>query len=245
MNAIRNHICTQPASILRSTLALAVLALLAVAPPALAAGRNPNPGIPPVHSSAFGKTLAEWSAVWWKVGIETPVDGSPFVVGGIFPISASVSGLVAAIGSGEFEFTLPAGKALFVAGITFECSSLEPPDTGFHGDTEAEQAACAKFWTDHVQAISIEVDGKLVQDVASYRVVSPQFSFTAPDPNFLGVPGGGAGTAVADGYNVLLAPMSKGEHTILIRGHLHFSTAEGDPFDAELDVDNLFHITVE
>ena len=84
-----------------------------------------------------------------------------------------------------------------------------------------------------------------MRDVAPYRVVSPQFSFTAPDPNFLGVPGGGAGTAVADGYNVLLAPMSKGEHTILIRGHLHFSEAEGDPFDGEVDVDNLFHITVK
>jgi hypothetical protein len=59
------------------------------------------------------------------------------------------------------------------------------------------------------------------------------------------VPGGGAGTAVADGYNVLLAPMSKGEHTILIRGLVHFSVAEGDPFDGDLVVDNLFRITAE
>ncbi len=93
--------------------------------------------------------------------------------------------------------------------------------------------------------MSIEVDGKPVQDVASYRVVSPQFSFIAPDPNFLGVPGGGAGTAVADGYYVLLAPMSKGVHTILIQGALHFSVGDGDPFDLDLVVDNLFHITVE
>jgi hypothetical protein len=42
MNAIRNHICTQPASVRRSTLALAVLALLAVTSPALAVGRNPK-----------------------------------------------------------------------------------------------------------------------------------------------------------------------------------------------------------
>ena len=165
--------------------------------------------------------------------------------GGIFPLSGSVLGLAAPIGNGTFEFTLPAGKALLVAGITFECSTLEPPESGFHGDTEAEQVECAKFWADHVKAMSIEIDGKLVQDVVSYRVVSPQFSFTAPDPNFLGVPGGGAGTAVADGYNVLLAPMSEGKHTIIIRGELHFSVAEGDPFDLDLVVDNLFHITVE
>src|SRR5262245_4831506 len=119
MNAMRNHICPFPASVLKSTLALAMLALLAVKPPAIAAGRNPNPGVPPVHSSAFGKTLAEWSATWWKVGIETPVSDSPFVDGGIFPLSGSVMGLAAPIGSGEFAFTLPVGKALVVAGITF------------------------------------------------------------------------------------------------------------------------------
>jgi hypothetical protein len=122
-----------------------------------------------------------------------------------------------------------------VAGITFECSSLEP--FPFYGGTEAEQAECAKLWADHVQTISIEVDGEPVQDVA--RVVSPQFSFIAPDPNFLGVPGG-AGTGVADGYNVLLAPMSKGVHTIHIRGHFLFPE-----FGLDLDIDNIFHITVE
>ena len=242
MNAIRSRIRMQLSCVLGSALALAVLALLAITPLALAAGPNPNPRIPPVHSSAFGKTLAEWSAVWWKVGIETPVAGSPFLEGGIFPLSGSVFGLAAPIGSDSFEFTLPAGKKLLVAGITFECSSLEPPETGFHGDTEAEQAECAKFWADHIVAISIEVDGRPVQDLA--RVVSPQFSFIAPDPNALFVPGG-AGTAVADGYYVLLAPMSKGEHTIHIRGVAHFSAAEGDPFDGDLIADNLFHITVE
>ena len=125
MNAIRNHIRVQLACVLRSTLAWAMLALLAVTSPALAAEQNPNPGIPPVHSSAFGKTLAEWSAVWWKVGIETPLDGSPFVAGGIFPLSKSVSGLAAPIGNGTFEFTLPVGQKLFVAGTTFRNGGTE------------------------------------------------------------------------------------------------------------------------
>ena len=232
MNAIRHHIHRVPTYVLRSTLALAVLALVAVTPPALAGGR---PGTPP-QSSAFGKTLAEWSAIWWKVGIETPfVPGSPFFDGGIFPLSGSVMGLAAPIGSGTFEFTLPVGKALVVAGITFECSSLEPPPSGFpggfHGDTATEQAACAKSWADQIEAMSFTVDGKPVNGIV--RVVSPQFSFIAPDPNVLFVPGG-PGTAVADGFYVLLAPMSKGEHTIHIQGSV-----------LGFDVDNLFHITVE
>src|SRR5262245_16672589 len=147
MKNTRNHIRAQFACALRSMLTLAVLALLAATPPALA-GPNVNPGLPPIHSAAFSQTLAEWSATWWKVGIETPLAGSPFLQGGVFQLSGSVYGLAAPIGNGTFEFTLPVGKKLVVAGITFECSSLEPPDTGFHGDTEAEQAACAKYWSD-------------------------------------------------------------------------------------------------
>jgi hypothetical protein len=236
----------QPVSALslKYALAAAVLALLAATLPAPAAGRNPNPGILPVGSSAFGKTLAEWSAEWWKLGIEDPVAGNPFVEGGVFPLSKNVWGLAAPLGSATFYLDLPAGKALFVAGITSECSSLEPPDSGFHGDTEEEQAACAAFWADHIVDLFIEIDGARVNDVASYRVVSTQFSFTAPDPNILGVPGGGTGTGVADGYYVMLAPLSKGVHKIRISGAIHVSTAEGDPFDLDLVVDNTFNITV-
>ena len=47
MKAIRNHIRVQLACVLRSMLALAVPAVLAVTPPVLAAGHNANPGIPP------------------------------------------------------------------------------------------------------------------------------------------------------------------------------------------------------
>ena len=123
--------------------------------------------------------------------------------------------------------------------------SLEPPESGFHGDTEAEQAACATYWADHIVDLSIEIDGAPVQNLAAYRVVSPQFAFAAPDPNILFVPGGGAGTAVADGYYLFLAPLSKGGHTIRIRGTLHLAVAEGDPFDLDLPSDATFHLTVE
>jgi hypothetical protein len=93
--------------------------------------------------------------------------------------------------------------------------------------------------------LSIEIDGALVQDLVAYRVVSPQFSFTAPDPNILGVAGGGEGTSVAEGYYVMLPPLSKGKHSIHIEGAVHFAVAEGDPFDFDLPTDATFTITVE
>src|SRR6266516_3042171 len=226
-------------------LAAAILVLLVATSPAQAAERNPNRGILPVGSTSYGKTYAEWSALLWQHAIELPVEGNPFVDGGCFELSGPVWFLSAPLSMGEHSCTVPSGRALFVPTLTIECSSLESPDSGFHGDTEEEQRACAKFWADHIVNLSVEIEGVPVRDLVSYRVVSPQFSFTAPDPNILGVPGGGAGTAVADGYYLMLAPLSKGGHTIRLRGALHLSVAAGDPFDFALPSDVTFNIAVE
>ena len=238
-----NRIPIRSALSLKAALAVATLALIGAMSPAQVAGRNLNPGISPPNSTPHGKTYAKWSALQWQQAIEAPVAGNPFTEGGCYPLSGAVFALAAPIGVSEPSCTIPTGKALFVPVLTTECSSLEPPP--FHGDTEAEQAECATYWSDHIVGLSFEIGGVPVKDLASYRVVSPQFSFTAPNPNILGVPGGGAGTAVADGYYVMLAPLSPGLHTTHLRGTLRFSTAEGDPFDFEIVTDNVFEITVE
>ena len=48
--------------ILATTVCAAALGLVA---PSLADG-NPNPGVLPIDSHAFGKTYAEWAAAWWQ-----------------------------------------------------------------------------------------------------------------------------------------------------------------------------------
>jgi hypothetical protein len=199
----------------------------------------------PPQSHPYGRSYAQWSAKFWKTGIELPAAGNPYVEGGCGELSGRVMFLAGPIGSTTISCTVPAGTALFVPALTVECSSLEPPESGFHGDTEEEQAECATWWSDHIVNPSVEINGLPVPNLANYRVVSPQFEFTAPDPNILGVAGGGAGTAVADGYYVMVAPLSRGVHTIRIRGSLRFSMADGDPFDLDLTADNLFYITVE
>jgi len=245
MTQFRKNLDARQSRTFNLVLAVAAWTLLVTAWPAQAAGRNSNPGILPPDSNPSGHSYDEWSAALWKQAIEGPVAGNPFVEGGCFELSGAVWGLAAPLATSTHSCTIPAGKALFVPSLTIECSSLEPPESGFHGDTEAEQAECATYWADHIVDLSIEIDGAPVQNLAAYRVVSPQFSFDAPNPNILGVPGGGPGTAVADGYYVMLAPLSRGEHSIRIRGALHFSVAEGDPFDFDLPSDATFHITVE
>ena len=240
----------QPMETFRTTNAVklvwtaAVLSLLAAAS-VQAAGPNVNPGILPPNATAYGKSYGELSARLWQLAIEHPVAGNPFNEGGCFELSGSVWALAAPLGTSTHACTIPVGRALFVPSLTIECSSLEPPDSGFHGDTEAEQGACATFWADHIIDLSVEIDDVPVENLAAYRVVSPQFTFTAPDPNILLVPGGGPGTAVADGYYFLLAPLSKGTHTIRIRGALHLAVSEGDPFDFDLPSDVTFQITAQ
>jgi len=229
------------------TTAIAVCAaVLTIASTALAGeGNADNPGIAPPNSNPHGHSYGEWSAELWKQAIEGPVAGNPFVEGGSYALTKNVWALAAPLGPAVFECSIPTGVGLFVPSLIIECSSLEPPESGFHGDTEAEQAECAAYWANHIVDLSVEIDGELVQNLESYRVVSPQFAFTAPEPNILGVAGGGAGTAVADGYYVMLAPLSRGAHIIRVRGALHFSVAEGDPFDFDLPSDVTYLITVD
>ncbi len=50
--------------------------VLAAAQPCQAA-RNPNPGVLPPHSNAYGKTYGEWSILWWQWLASAPLDQNP------------------------------------------------------------------------------------------------------------------------------------------------------------------------
>lgn len=202
-----------------------------------------NPGVLPVTSNPYGKSYGEWSAAFWQWLIETPWDSNPSnpEVGTDAITSQSSRVWFLATPEHEVHIDIPAGTALFFPMMNVECSSLEPEESGFHGDTEAEQAECAKFWADHIVNPVCIVDGKPAQ---VYRVVSPQFEFNAPSPWIFGATGG-EGTAVGDGYYVMLAPLSVGQHTIEVRATLHFEAGElgPDPVDA-LTTDVIWHVNV-
>jgi hypothetical protein len=199
----------------------------------------------PPSSIKYGNDYAGWSAAWWHWMLQMPMEGHPSVDGPGFDVSGGQTGnvwfLSAPFGTVERTCTIPAGKALFITLMNVECSSLEPDP--FHGDTAKEQRVCAKFWADHIINPFCEIDGAAVTKISSYRVTSPQFSFTAPTPWFFGDTGG-ASTAVGDGYYVFLSPLSAGAHTIHFGGVFHFTLAQ-DGFDLDLPIDMTYHLTVE
>jgi hypothetical protein len=202
-------------------------------------GAGGNPRVLPPNSDAYGKTYAEWSAAWWRWFMQFPLDGNPGT-NSFTDVTAGQSGnvwfLAAPFGTTDRTVTIPAGKAIFVGLLNAEMSSLE-------GDaTEAQQRADAEALADHIVGVSCTIDGKAVKNLDDYRVQSPQFSFTAPTPWIFGDTGG-AGTSVADGYYLLLAPLPAGRHTIEWSGDIHFSFEE-DGFDADFPLDMTYTINV-
>ena len=199
--------------------------------------------IPP-NASPHGQTYGEWSAAWWQWAMELPVDGHPFVDDAGFDVRTGQSGhvwfLAAPFGTVERTCTIPTGTMLFIGLLNAEASDLE----GL-GATEAERRATAEWIADHIvtSSLSCTIDGKAVANLGSYRVQSPEFSFTAPTPWIFGSTGGD-GVAVADGYFVMLAPLSAGQHTIHFGGTFHFDAGEldADPHDFSLDM--TYHLTV-
>jgi hypothetical protein len=112
--------------------------------------------------------------------------------------------------------TVPAGKALFFPIANVDCSNLEQPP--FYGGTPLERRACARGIIDFVTDLATEIDGVSLKNLTQYRATSPNLVFAvAPSPNVLGVEAG-SGELVADGYYLLLAPLSSGQHTIHFKG---------------------------
>jgi hypothetical protein len=183
-------------------------------------GNQGNPGVLPPVSSFDGHTYPEWSEKWWLWVFSLPADQNPTTTNGAAPCANGQSGqawfLVGVGGPTTINCTVPHGTALFFPIINAECSNLE--SFPFHGDTPEERSACAKSWIDAVTDLAVMIDGIAIHNLTAYRFQSGDFDFTVPANNILGVPGPTSGKSSADGYYLMLAPLSAGTHTIQIVG---------------------------
>jgi hypothetical protein len=172
-----------------------------------------------------GKTYGQWSAAWWQwANISEPdspvtdATGADCAVKQMGPVwfLAGTTG-----GSATRSCTVPPGKAILVPIINAECDTLTPPTIG---GNEAALQACAKDLMDHVTQTSASVDGTAIDlgpvSQGRFRFQSPLFTITfAPNNGFY--PDGsvaGTGQAVADGFWLLIRPLSAGRHTIDFQG---------------------------
>ncbi|WP_437738255.1 hypothetical protein [Sorangium sp. So ce1335] len=152
-------------------------------------------------------------------------------MGGTFTTTEVAEGEVA--GVARRRCTVPRGKALFIPILNAACSTIQGD-----GETEEELRDCANDLMDQVTERFIVIDGKRIRGLDAFRHESPLFVFgPLPEDNLIGADAGETSDAVADGFHVLLAPLSPGAHTIHFGGRV-----ETDDFTFDLDI--TYHLTV-
>jgi hypothetical protein len=218
---------------------LSMLTLLAVVTTPVSAAYR-NPGVVPPNARFMGKSYGEWHAAWWRWAFSIPVDQSPFndptgancavgQSGHVWFLAGTVttteeSGVI--VGEEHRSCTVSSGTALLFPLLNTESSTLEG-----NGDTEQELQASASNTISFVTDLNATIDGTPLANLRDYRAQSPLFSFGPLPANALfGLPANESTQSVADGYMVLLTPLSVGTHTITFGGRADLTSVEGPLF---------------
>jgi hypothetical protein len=177
----------------------------------------------PPDAEVGGLDLAEWSTRSWQWFFSLPQDVNPYFdetgesCG--YGQSGPVFFLAGAERSLERSCVVPEGAYIFVPLLGSECSTVEQPP--FFGRDEAELRVCASNAVDMAEgafdmtAMQLTVDGETLVGLSSYRAATPRFALWLPEDNLLGSEQRVA-DSVADGYQVMLSPLSEGEHELMI-----------------------------
>jgi hypothetical protein len=164
-----------------------------------------------------GKTLGNWGAAWWQWMANVPVATNPLPdttgefcalgqAGPVWFLAASdTNGVV------QRACTIPPDKDVFFPILTsFWC--VDPSDPNF------DSLDKIRAWFDYSYkdaTMSATLDGNPLTNLASYRARSDVFTMTLlADDNYLGAPAGDYPDCLADGYQVMLRPLSRGLHTL-------------------------------
>jgi hypothetical protein len=197
---------------------------------------NVNPRVMTPNSVPFGKTYGQWSAAWWQWAVSFPASTSPLTntdakscaqkqSGPVWYLSADPTGK-----STQRVCTIPPGRGILFPIVNAEWSIAEgqansnqcpvttnPP--GLAGTSDAALQACAVGFMDLVTGLEADLDGSAFENLPAYRFTSPAFVLTADPQNPLGIPGGTT-RSVANGFWLLLAPLSAGGHKLHFRGEV-------------------------
>lgn len=216
-----------------------------------------NPGVFPINSHPYGKTYGQWSAAWWQWATSLPADHHPlfdtadlstgqsghvWFLGGTFFVNTTQTGDF--LGVANRSGRVPAGTALFFPLLNAECSTAE----GL-GTTEAELRACARGSVDGTTSLKAAIDGHPVHNLFDQRATSPLFTYGPVPANnvfqALGedVPAGTTSPAAADGYYLMLGPLSVGKHTLhFVAVSVTGQKPDGSPLTTTEDI--TYHLTV-
>ena len=204
-----------------------VLFVCVVAVASLGGKGDSNPGVMPHSSNAFGKDCGEWAAMWWQWDLSIPADGNPGrdetgenAARGQSGHVWFLAGISGAEGTVTRNVTVPTGTALFFPIYTY--AWVNTPEFGDPEWSPEQEAAvrgqAATIVEGAADGVTAEVDGRPVSNLATYRCRNDEpFLVDMPDGNLFGIPAGTYGPSITDGYFLMLAPLSRGQHTIHFR----------------------------
>ena len=205
----------------------------------------------PVVIPPGGRTYDRLSVAWWKYALEQPNSSNPLLdptgAGCRTAQAGPVFFLVGTAGTGQVvrdDCVVPLGKRLYFPLVNaFDVhvpgDGLDTPDL---------------VWNDlqntlgfRVDSMYATVDGKPVQDLdpdtSPYHACAgpilgcaPTFALDLDAQNLFGLPAGSYAPAAADGFYLLLPPVTPGSHTIEFGGTGNL----GGPFS----VDVVYHLRV-
>lgn len=210
-----------------------VVALLFM--PSLVRAGSAVDGVLPPQANPAGHSYAEWNAKWfqWAFGLSTDQFGSVFTgeevdckvgqSGRVWFLAGTFDGIPA-----QRSCTIPTGKFLLMpivnyVYVVFASDPLEEQTEEF-----ARAQANLDFYLEDA-TLAATVDGNAVENIEAYRVDSadtPIFDVALPEDNWLGITSDNCpvidgalvcSPAAADGYYLLLAPLSPGEHIVHVR----------------------------
>lgn len=229
--------------VLTVVFSIVVLGLALHLIPSASAGADQNQGngftIIDPNTVAYGSTYGQYAAAWWQWAFSIPTAIHPLFDHG--DCSTGQSGPVWFLGGTFVPSTavirncnVPAGKALLLPLAIGEDSVIEESngdgcsDPSFDGSIVGVSRCAESFINGAKQ--SVEIDQVPIQIGNKFRVQSSAYSFTLPADNVLqavipahSYPAGTYFPSVADGYFLLVAPLSPGPHSI----HIHVVSAFG------------------
>jgi hypothetical protein len=192
---------------------------------------RPSSAVMDPSATYEGKTYAQWSASWWQWFYSLPTDRHPLF--DTADVSAGQSGNVWFLGgaynpaatngvkygtAAARDVVIPQGTALYFPLFAAESAILEGKGTNAAGLQANSQAVI-----DTVTMLSCAIDGQTVSNLSAYRASSSLFTWgPLPTNNVFGdpvnFPAGATSPSVADGYYLLLQPMTPGDHSIHFNG---------------------------
>jgi hypothetical protein len=206
-----------------------VLALAIASPTLGVGGAQINPGIIPPEAKFHGASYGEWSAGWWQWAFSLPFDGHPLNDLTGADASSGQSGHVWFLGGLWWpndgtpppgtvtrHITVPAGTALFFPIVNGENNFVEAPSAA-----TIEELWDTQAWLDAYgnQNLYATIDGRPLLNLTAYRTPAPVFEVCLPEGNALEVwgvdfPSGCIEPVVADGFFLMVQPLSVGTHEI-------------------------------